>query len=339
MRVFLSLAAVFLTWTSLAGAQTVRDSNASFLDVPGRREELKEVGNPRLKAAIAALRPCPGQTPAPPRGRNVAAHAPYEAMERAVATAATRYVATGDLAEAQCVLEILSAWASAGALLDYSRQESLQTWFNVQWAAASAALALSVARPTGALDEAKLQATTDWLVRVAEHHLSQLPDKPKPTESWVLNHHAYWRGLLAASVGIVARNGELFRLGVRTFRAAIAALDDKGTWPLEQLADGKTLQAHELALQPLILIAELAARQEVDLYAVQEGGRSIHDAVRFLIDSPRTRETFKPGGGELAWIEFYARRFPESPAKDLLAAAAFNRWLGGGATVYAAPVR
>jgi poly(beta-D-mannuronate) lyase len=341
MRVFLSLAVVFLAWTSVAGAQTVRDPNASFLDVPARREELKEVDSPRLKAALAALRPCPGQTPAPPRGRNAEGRGPYEAMEWAVASAATRYVATGDLAEAHCVLDILDAWASAGALLDYARQESQQTWFNVQWAAASAALSLSVARTTGALDEVKLRTVTDWLVKVAEHHLSQVPDNPEPSETWARNHHAYWRGLMAAGVGVVARNGELFRLGLRTFNAAVAELDDKGTWSLEKTAAAQKLQAHNLALQPLILIAELAARQGVDVYGLKQRGRSINDPLRVLIEAPEPEldRSFKPGGGDLAWAEFYVRRFPESPAKRLLTAPMFNRWLGGGATVYAAPVR
>lgn len=341
MRVFLSLTVVCLAWPSLAGAQTVRDPNASFLDVPARREELREVDNPRLKAALAALRPCPGQTPAPPRGRNVDTRGPYEAMEWAVTTAATRYVATGDLAEAQCVLDLLGAWAGAGALLDYARQESQQTWLNVQWAAAAAALSLSVARTTGALDQEKLRDITDWLARVAEHHLSQVPDNPAPSETWVRNHHAYWRGLLATSVGVVARDGALFRLGLRTFGAAVAELDDAGRWPLERTAEGQDLRTHNLALQPLILIAELAVRQGIDLYGVKQRGHSIHDAVRVVLDAPESQldHSFKPGSGDLAWAEFYVRRFPESPGKLLLSVPLFNRRLGGGATVYAAPVR
>ncbi len=339
MRAFLSLAALFLTIVAVEGrAQTVRNPDASFLDVAARREELRDPANPRLRAAMAAVAPCPAQTLAPPRGRAGAADRAYEAMEWAVASAATRHVATGDLAEARCVLDILGAWAAADAMLGYSREESLPAWFNVGKAASAAALALSVVRGSATLDQAKLHATTEWLVRVAEHHLAQLPDQPGPEDTWVRDHHAYWRGLMATAVGVVARNGELFRLGLRTFGAAIADLDDTGRWPLET---ARGVQGQNLALQPLILIAELAGRQGVDLYGQQADGRSLHDAVRALLETPDAQfdEVLKPGTADLAWAEFYVRQRPDSAAKRLLTAPLFNRWLGGGATVYVASPR
>jgi len=51
------------------------------------------------------------------------AEAPYAAMERAVATATTRHVATDDRSEAECVLQMLRAWSDVGALLDYARAQ------------------------------------------------------------------------------------------------------------------------------------------------------------------------------------------------------------------------
>ncbi|UYN94401.1 MAG: alginate lyase family protein [Enhydrobacter sp.] len=336
MQAFLSLLMVLLVLGTEAAAQTVRDANASFIDVATRRAELRDAVSPRVKAALAALQPCPGQTPAPPTRSNGAAPHSYVAMEETVSAAATRYVATGDIGEARCVLDVLDSWATAGALLGYSRRDSLQTWFNVQWAATSAALSLSVVRSSPARDDARLLAMTEWLVQVAEHQLSQLPDEREVAARWIKDHNAYWRGLMAASIGVIARNGELFRLGLRTFSGAIAGLDARNTWPF---AEGASLYEHNLGLQPLILIAELAARQDVDLYSVQVNGRSIHDAVRTVVEDSRARETFKPGAGDLAWAEFYVRRFPESPARELLTAPQFNRRLGGGATVYVAPAR
>jgi hypothetical protein len=150
MRISAALTLVVCGLGGMAQAQSVRDPNASFLDVPARRAELREVANPRLKAAIAALKPCPAQTPAPPAGRMRVpmyylngSHGPvnpdydvatalYTAMERTVAVAATRYAATGEPAEAQCVVQVLAAWAQAQALLDYSRRESAQAWFVVE---------------------------------------------------------------------------------------------------------------------------------------------------------------------------------------------------------------
>jgi len=158
-----------------AGAQVVHDMNASFFDVAARRDALKAATAPRVRAAIEALPPCSAQAPpAPPQGRMLVpmyyiegnhgpvnpafapAEAPYAAMERAVAMAATRYVATEDRTEAECVLRILGVWSDAVALLDYARKESAQAWFTVEWAAGSAALALSVARTAPGLDRRSL---------------------------------------------------------------------------------------------------------------------------------------------------------------------------------------
>jgi poly(beta-D-mannuronate) lyase len=189
-------------------------------------------------------------------------------------------------------------------------------------------------------------------VRVAEHQLGQLPRDGSPTDTALTNNHAYWRGLMATGVGVIARDDHLFRFGLRSFRHAVGALDDNGAWPLEMARHERALHYQSFALQPLILIAELAARQGVDLYATQEGGRSIHDAVRFLLGAledpraiarytaePQYLGSLKPGSGDHAWAEFYARRYPYSGAGKLLTAPLFSRWLGGGATVYAAPVR
>ena len=368
MRFLSLLTMVIVVAAAPAGAQVVRDKNGSFFDIAARRDALKAATAPRVRAAIEALPPCSAQAPpAPPQGRMLVpmyylegnhgpvnpafapAEAPYAAMERAVATAATRHVATGDRSEAECVLQMLGAWSDVGALLDYARKESAQAWFTVEWAAGSAALALSVARTAPGLDEARLGSVAAWLVKVAEYQLSQV--SRTPTDTTNRNNHAYWRGLMATSVGVVARNDALFRLGLQTFADAVGELDEQGAWPLEMARHERALHYQSFALGPLILIAELASRQGIDLYALQARGRSIHDAVRFLVGAiadpsivarytpePQYLEYLKPGSGEHAWAEFYARRYPQTSAPALLSAPLFNRRLGGGATVYAAPL-
>jgi poly(beta-D-mannuronate) lyase len=347
----------------------VRNPSASFFDVVARRDELRGMTTPRLKAAVAALPSCsPGVVPVPPQGRMIipdyylegshgpvnpahaTAGAPYVAMWKAVARAATRYVATGDSAEAVCLLSILGAWADAGALLNYTHEESRQAWFTVQWATAAAALALSVARGAPEVDPAQLDTVTAWLVKVAGHQLSQLPPNPGPGVTSARNNHAHWRGLMAAAVGVVADKDELFRRGLQAFVEAVANLDENGAWPLEMERHERALHYQSFALQPLILIAELAKRQQIDLYAVEPHGRSIHDAVHFLLRAiddptltthytpePQDLDSLKPGSAGHAWAEFYDRRFPGKGAAVLLTAPLFNSWLGGGATVYAAP--
>lgn len=352
---------------------TVRDPNASFLDVPARRAELAGATDERVKAAIKALKPCPPTPyPEPQRGRikvppyylsgvsgptlpNYADHErPFSRLEDAVGMAATRYVATGDAAEARCLLGILLDWAEAGSLLDYDRRESSQAVYIVEWSAAAAGLSLSVVR--AALERAepeKLKRVTDWLVRVSRHQIDQALGG-KPTDTSRRNNHAYWRGLQAAAVGVVAKDDTLFRHGLERFRDAIEELNAEGAWPLEMARRERALHYQNFALQPLVLLAELALRQGIDLYALSIGGRRLHDAVRFLLRAAADPAAIaryapeeqyvryvSPGSGDMAWAEFYLRRFPGEGAglRSFLDRPLFNRRLAGGGTVYAAAAR
>ncbi|MCC6469274.1 MAG: alginate lyase family protein [Alphaproteobacteria bacterium] len=351
------------------GAAVVSDPNASFVDLAARRAELVRVTSPRVIAALRALKPCESLPyPEPPLGQMVIppyylsgrhgpvnpAHAvaerPYVRFETAVAMAATAYAATGDAGQAECLVSILDHWARVSALLDYDRSQSPQAWYTVEWTAAAAALALSVVRGAPGLDRKRLDNVTTWLVPVAQWQLAQV-DRDRDGTS-ARNNHAHWRGLMATAVGVVAANDALFRRGLAAFRDAVASLDAAGAWPLEMARKERALHYQSFALQPLVLIAELAWRQGIDLYALSANGRTIHDAARFLLRAladtgvvahytpePQYSESLKPGSGEFAWAEFYARRFPGESLAPWLGAPLFNRRLGGGATVYVAPTR
>ncbi len=54
---------------------------------------------------------------------------------------------------------------------------------------------------------------------------------------------------------------------------------------------------------------------------------------------PQYLNSLKPGSGDFAWGQFYARRFPGSGVEKFLDGPLFNSWLGGSAAVYAAPAR
>lgn len=114
----------------------------------------------------------------------------------------------------------------------------------------------------------------------------------------------------------------------------------------------RALGYQSFAIGPLVGIAELASRQGLDLYSFEsDSGRTIHDAVRFFLDAsdhPRlvrryaqerqSRPSLEDGAGGLAWMEAYSRRFPSRRFEPYLRHSSFNRWLGGGATVYWRPI-
>lgn len=344
----------------------IRDPNASFLDLPARRAEIGAAGQARLRTAIGPAAKCDATNrPAPPRGRMklpgyyiggshgavdpayLPAKKPYNRMWDAVSRAASRYAAFGEPEDAQCVLNILDDWARAEALLDYSVKESSQAWFVAEWSGGAAGLALSVVRAEPTLPPEQLKRVIGWLNRVAR---KQISEPAGPTSC--CNNHSDWRGLMAASIGVVAKDDELFRYGIARYLDTLEQIAADGSLPLEMARHELALHYQNFALLPLIGIAELAQRQGYDLYARQSrSGRTIHDAVRFLLDGlddpsllkryasePQDFHSLKPGSRGFSWMEAYRRRFPSPRFDRWLTAPPFEPRLGGDTRVYWSPL-
>jgi len=345
-----------------ANVFTVRDPDAAFVDVGARRVALAGMQAVALDALLPPVTDCTeAGRPPPPLGRmwlpnyylNLtdgpidpryeAVAQSYEAMWTAVSGRASRYVARGDSRDARCVLDILEDWARAGALLDYAKDESLQAWFMVEWAAGAAGIALSVVRADPALPPDRVRRVTDWLARVAHKQIAE-PTGPVTC----CNNHAAWRGLMATAIGVVAADDALFRYGIERYLGLLEQIAADGSLPLEMARKDRALHYQDYAILPLVGIAEFADRQGYDLYAARSSaGRTLHDAVRFLLAGlddpttverlagmPQTLRSLRPGHGDLAWMEAYRRRFPAAAFERHLPTAPFEPLLGGSAGVY-----
>jgi poly(beta-D-mannuronate) lyase len=346
-------------------AIAIHDPTASFLDVSARRAELRHASTPRVVEALQLKADCiHAQQPAPPAGRIFIPHhylsgsngptnpdeakatLPYRQLGQAVSQGAGRYVVTGDPAEAVCVANLLSKWASANALLDYSYQESSQAWYQVEWTLSSVSLAWSVVQTDPAIPQAQRTEILNWMHNVTEYMFAQ---DPHPGERE--NNHAYWRALCATSVGILTADNALYQRGLAQFARAIGQMNPDGSLPLEMARHENALHYQSFALAPLVMIAELAARQGVDLYSLRENGHNLSDAVDFLVRASADltlvkkyaseAQTFSLFSGEKppAWIEFWAARHPGKTWTGLLITPVFDSNLGGDTTIYAAPAQ
>ena len=356
------LSALLLALALPALAQSVKDPHASVVDVAARQAALKSTDDALLRSAIKSLRSCVTLPPVPaPAGRLIipphylsGSNGPvnpaeaeatrvYAALENRITAGMNRYVATGSHAEAACALDQLNTWAQAGALLDYSRQESQQGWFQVEWTTSAAAITESVLLNDATLDPAQHKRVVAWLQTVAHKDISF--EKPTDTQ----NNHHYWRGLAATAVGVLASDEKLFRFGIDTFMQAIGEIDARGAFPKEMARHENAIHYQGFALQPLLLIAEFAARQGVDLYGYQAHGRKLLDAIVFFgraaqdpaLVTPYTTDaqagTFKPG--DFAAIAFYAARFgtadlPPAVVTALQSPTSATR-IGGSTTILA----
>jgi poly(beta-D-mannuronate) lyase len=346
-----------------AVSQHVNDPHASLVDVQSRQAALNASSDPLLLGAIKDLHSCVA-TPlvAAPAGRmfipkhyltgsngpvnpaEAAATRVYAAFEARVTAGMNQYLVTGSHSESSCALEQLDTWAQAHALLDYDRQESPQAWYQVEWTLSAAGITDSVLVGDSTLDPAQQKRVTAWLREVAHQDIGF----ERPTDSG--NNHHYWRGLAATAVGVAAGDDKLFRFGVDAYKDAIAEIGGRGAFPLEMARHENAIRYQGFALEPLVLIAQLASRQGIDLYSYQAHKHNLRDAIVFFgqaVDDPGlvrpyTSEPqaggFKPG--DFAAFAFYSARFgvdglPPAIVHALQSPTTAAR-LGGSTTILAA---
>jgi len=345
----------------------VINPSASFLDVPARRAELASATNPRVLLALNDKRGClNAEEPAPPVGRMIIPHhylsgsngpvnpeeakatIPYRKLQAAATDGASRYVATGDHSEAACVANLLAKWAAARALLDYSYKESSQAWYQVEWTLSSISLGFSVVQADSAIPANQRKAILAWMHDVTDYMFDQ---DPRPGDHARENNHAYWRALCATSVGILTSDDKLYRRGLEQYVRAIGEMNPDGSLPPEMARHENALHYQSFALTPLVMIAELASRQGVDLYGIRVNGHTIADAVDFLVRASDNLDLMKQyasepqtfslisGKNPPAWTEFWAARSPGKPWMDILSKPLSDSNIGGNATLYAAPAR
>lgn len=345
----------------------IQHPGASFIDVAQRMRLLREApGDELLQAGRPRLANCskdeslpPPEQPMriPPRylsGNRGPLHPQYDAavglyrdFENNVAGLANAYLATGRPVFSNCLLTQLDRWAQAGALLDYTVSEapgvSKQVWYQVEWTASAAALALSQVMSEPTLDRERLVRVLAWLHQVSRKQISH----PGGANT-CCNNHAYWRGLHATMVGVLTGDVELYRWGLGRYTLAIDHLAADGRWPLEMARQELSMHYQNFAMLPLVMIAEIAAQQGLDLYAYRStNGQDLHAAIGFLVRNraeperwaalglvPQETKAFAPGHGDMAWGEFYRARFGRDPL-GLLTAPSFNARTGGNAVLLA----
>ena len=161
------------------------------------------------------------------------------------------------------------------------------------------------------------------------------------------NNHHYLRGSVDMAWGALTGDDRRFQAGIEAYRDALADMRPDGSLPLETERGARALWYQRHAIASLVVIAEIAANQGLDLYGLQTDGRDIHGAIRFLLDAieepakvlPYAAANSNPGiesgpGDQdlsfldqrghdrhyMAWVEIYAARFPDRPeSKRLLA--------------------
>jgi poly(beta-D-mannuronate) lyase len=339
---------------------TVTDPGASYFDVKERRALLEDTRNPMLLQIAQDLKTgpscaqlmalpamdhrirIPGFYPQPDAWR-VAAQ-PLFQFEDSVTELAGSYVASGDAYYAECLVRFLDKWARADALLDfYYTISEPQAWYSTESMIFAAALAYSVVRnEVDGMDE-QTDRVDDWLRRLAKVH-SEIPGE----DPSCCNNHFYRRALYAAMIGVMSQDDDLFQFGVSAIYSALHDLTEEGALPLEMQRGRRAMHYQNYALLYLIPIMQIVERQGYDVFEMEVNGHSIHDAVRFAINTiqdpnrlgdlaPRDQyKGFLLDDQYFAWMEMYLSRFDNAKLSEFIRfqRPVYNRSAGGYVTLY-----
>jgi poly(beta-D-mannuronate) lyase len=157
----------------------------------------------------------------------------------------------------------------------------------------------------------------------------EFADPPNARHPPAPNNHRYYTGMEVAAIGMAADDQSLWKWGLGSAEIGIEQIEKDGTLPREMDRAARALQYHLFATGPLVMLAEFAAVNGKDLYAVHNG------ALKRLVDRA-TSGVGDPGyfhqktGVEqeipawtstvdFAWLQPYVRRFPNSALSAMLA--------------------
>jgi len=268
---------------------------------------------------------------------------PIEIFESGIARASDRYVRAGDRDSARCALAWMARWAESGAMLDAATS---QGGYVRKWGLAPVAAATLKIRAAN-VDPVALGRVREWVRRWAG--LVRDEYEARPTLSSHRNNHLYWAAWSVGLASTVLDDRALLDWSIAKLRVGIDQIDGRGFLPLEVARKGRALHYHVFAVAPLVLGAELAAVNGIDLYADRDGAlhrlvaatvAGLADPTPFAEAAGATQETKGLiNGGDLGWLEAYVARFPERAVSKTAAAylkrvrPAFNRWYGGDATL------
>jgi poly(beta-D-mannuronate) lyase len=247
----------------------------------------------------------------------------------------------GDRKAVAALARLLDQWAQADALARIE-QPTANTFYALDRTLLPTIVAFSIIRDDPQVDPEARARIQGWLGR-----LVQLRPPPRAGEMTAQNNHHYLRGSVEAAWGALVSDDAWFGHGLAAYRDAIAAMRPDGSLPLETRRGARALWYQRHAIASLVVIAEIAARQGVDLYGYAVDGRDLHQALRFLVDAidvpsrvwPYAVVNDRPGGQPdyrqqdlgflvtrghgrhyMAWAEIYLARFPGRPESRRLLA-------------------
>jgi poly(beta-D-mannuronate) lyase len=249
-----------------------------------------------------------------------------------------------DFAAAEAAVSNLRRWAEGDALSRFKEDPAPSMYYNLDRTLLPLIVTFSLVRDYPGMAASDQERIAAWLDHLVWRRGPGRERDPDLTSSQ--NNHRYLSDSVTMAWGIVRGDDDLFRAGIETYFDALGQMREDGSLPLETARGSRALSYQRHAITSLVAIAEMAAAQGYDLYAIEgPQGQSIHRAIAFLLDGidqtslvwPYARENENPrsyrnykvqdlgfmserghGRHYMAWAEAYLARFPDTELADRL---------------------
>ena len=267
---------------------------------------------------------------------------PIDKFQADITVMADRYAASkpADAKFATCALDWLADWAGIEAMLGKAND---QGGYVRKWGLAPISASYLKIREEAALDPAKKQAVEAWIKRYANIVYRDYDPEQKESRR---NNHVYWAAWSVGLASVVLDDKKLFEWSMDKARLGLRQVTAEGILPLELGRKARAYHYHVFAAAPLVMVAELGARNGVDLYAERDGAlKRLVDLVlvNFDDDSFFAQKTgvkqdrsgsSKPS--HFPWLEAYFARTQDPAAVKVIAKLRPMREtrVGGDLTMY-----
>jgi poly(beta-D-mannuronate) lyase len=239
----------------------------------------------------------------------------------------------------QCAARAILAWAKAGALGEAKTQIAM---FNRATFLAGIASAYIQIRQSPELKPDERTLIESWL-RGLSDETREFYTKKRESKTVEPNNIQYWGSLGVAMAAIATGDQDSLAWAVEAVRLGACEATPEGALPRELARKQRARHYHLFALAPLVMLAEIAERNS--LLGYEACGGALHRIVAFAlhaIDDPSeieelagtkqlAMEPLKSDTG-LAWLEPYAKRFPDKSWRLSALRPLSNSYLGGNLT-------
>ena len=175
----------------------------------------------------------------------------------------------------QCLRQHWLAWASAGALLQPTKQavgKAIRKWTLAAIASNYLKIKLNLPEDDPSFPKVERQELERWLGLVAGEVVKDYSHR-KPEQ---INNHDYWAAWGVMTTAVVLDRQDLFDWAGSVYQTAMAQINADGVLPNELKRRSRALSYHNFALQPLVLLAAFGEAND------QHWLRSEHAALQRL---------------------------------------------------------